>query len=265
MPAMTPTKLHWITEHINGAFLLSESGIVDCLSKEDRERFKIIASDNVSDHPYNPTALRIIAETDAFGGMVLDCGAGSRTFTAENLIQAEIAAYPNVDVLAVNQSLPFKDECFDAVISMDVLEHVTDPFAAAREISRVLKPGGVLYIDLPFLQHEHGYPHHFFNATRMGLRQLFEGLLEVQKHIVPNAGHPVNTLRDTVHTFLAGLPKNRRDEFRAMTVGEIIDADLKEFRTAGLGSLINDEVIWKMAHTTQAVMAKPGADVRFVW
>lgn len=257
-------KRQWIAAHLKRLVPIHESGPIDCLTDEDRGRFRIIATDSVSDHPYNPTALRLIDEIGKSGGMVLDCGAGFRTFTSEHLVQVEIVAYPNIDVLAVNQCLPFRDESFDAVISMDVLEHVTDPFAAAAEIARVLKPGGVLYIDLPFLQHEHGYPHHYFNATRMGLRQLFEGKLTVEKHIVPNAGHPSNTVRHVLSSFLAGLPKTRRDEFRGMTVGEILDADHKEFRT-GLGSAISEEVIWRMAHTTQAMFSKPGAAVRFVW
>jgi SAM-dependent methyltransferase len=262
---MTPSKQQWLSRHINRSFVVRENGLFDCLSDEDREQFRIIPTENVSDHAYNPTSLRLIAELGAAGGMVLDCGAGSRTFTADNLVQVEIAAYSNIDVLAVNQSLPFQDECFDGVISMDVLEHVTDPFAAAREIARVLKPGGVLYIDLPFLQHEHGYPHHYFNATRMGLRQLFVGLLDVQKHVVPNAGHPVNTLRDMLNTFIGGLPKNRRDEFKGMTVAEILDLEPQEFRRTGLGALISEDVIWKMAHTTQAMLSKPGAEARFRW
>lgn len=262
---MTPSKQQWLSAHLDRPIVVPESGPIDCLSEKDREQFNIVSTDNVSDHPYNPTALRMIAEMAVTDGMVLDCGAGYRKFTAENLVQVEIVGYPNIDVLAVNQNLPFKDESFDAVISMDVLEHVTDPFAAAREIARVLKPGGVLYIDLPFLQHEHGYPHHYFNATRMGLRQLFEGLLKVEKHIVPNAGHPVNTVRDILHTFLAGLPKSRRDEFRSMSVGEILDIDLAEFRKTGLGAAISEEVTWRMAHTTQAMLSKPGAEVRFIW
>lgn len=262
---MNPAKFHWLSEHINRPFAAPGDGPIDCLSDEERERFRIIPTDNVSDHVYNPTALRLISTMAEVDGMVLDCGAGFRTFTAENLVQAEIVAYPNIDVLAVNQSLPFTDGSFDAVISMDVLEHVTDPFMAAREIARVLKPGGVLYIDMPFLQQEHGYPHHYFNATRMGLRQLFDGLLTVDKHIVPNAGHPVNTVRAMLNVFLAGLPKERRAEFTQMTVGEILQADPKEFRQTGLGAAISEEITWKMAHTTQAVFSKPGAPAKFTW
>jgi SAM-dependent methyltransferase len=252
------SKRHWIIEHLSHPFPVPEAGPIDCLTDEERERFKVIPTDNVSDHPYNPTAMRMIAEL----GMVLDCGAGSRTFTADNLVQVEIAAYTNIDLLAANQSLPFKDACFDGVISMDVLEHVTDPFAAARELARVLKPGGVLYIDLPFLQHEHGYPHHYFNATRMGLRQLFEGQLTMEKHVVPNAGHPVNTVRHVLNGFISGLPKNRRDEFRDMTVREITETD--ELKTR-LWSAISEEAKWRMAHTTQALFSKSGAPAKFTW
>src|SRR5947208_349797 len=47
------------------------------------------------------------------------------------------------------EALPFADARFDAVTALDVLEHVPDDHAAAREIARVLRPGGVLVASVP--------------------------------------------------------------------------------------------------------------------
>jgi len=46
--------------------------------------------------------------------------------------------------------LPFADAAFDAVISLDVLEHVPDFRAALREFVRILRPGGRLVLTVPF-------------------------------------------------------------------------------------------------------------------
>ncbi|TCV73457.1 methyltransferase family protein [Neorhizobium sp. R1-B] len=43
-------------------------------------------------------------------------------------------------------ALPFEDGSFDAVIAMHMLYHLTDPAVAIAEMSRVLKPGGVLAV-----------------------------------------------------------------------------------------------------------------------
>jgi SAM-dependent methyltransferase len=45
-------------------------------------------------------------------------------------------------------ALPFRDASFDRVICAEVMEHVHDYGAAARELARVLKPGGWLYLRL---------------------------------------------------------------------------------------------------------------------
>jgi SAM-dependent methyltransferase len=47
------------------------------------------------------------------------------------------------------ERLPFKDGAFDRVICTETLEHVDDDVVLARELSRVLKPGGILAISVP--------------------------------------------------------------------------------------------------------------------
>lgn len=46
-------------------------------------------------------------------------------------------------------ALPFDDGSFDIVLALDVLEHIADHEAAAREIARVLAPGGHALVTVP--------------------------------------------------------------------------------------------------------------------
>lgn len=48
-------------------------------------------------------------------------------------------------VAAIGEELPFADASFDIVMSDNVIDHATRPFAVVDEIIRVLKPGGLLY------------------------------------------------------------------------------------------------------------------------
>lgn len=60
---------------------------------------------------------------------------------------------PNV-VQGASEALPYSDQAFDFVLSHEVLEHVEDDRAAAREILRVLRPGGRAALFVP----NRGYP-----------------------------------------------------------------------------------------------------------
>jgi ubiquinone/menaquinone biosynthesis C-methylase UbiE len=45
-------------------------------------------------------------------------------------------------------ALPFPDASFDIVISWSVFEHVSDPVAVLKEIRRVLRPGGYMFLQI---------------------------------------------------------------------------------------------------------------------
>jgi len=55
--------------------------------------------------------------------------------------------------------LPFRDATFDKVICSEVMEHVHDFTGAARELARVLKPGGLAAVTIPTATSEHLYLH----------------------------------------------------------------------------------------------------------
>lgn len=195
--------------------------LIDCLTDAQRAAFGIVHTDNVSAHEYDHVAMEVIARHA--GGLVLDCGAGLRHTDYAHVVNYEIVPYDSTDVLGVAEQLPFADATFDAVLSLNVLEHVKDPFQAAREIMRVLKPGGELFAVAPFLQPLHGYPHHYYNMTAQGLEALFEPLQD-KRILRYGAMHPAFTLNWIIADYARGLDASARDAFLGMRVGALLEA-----------------------------------------
>jgi len=82
--------------------------------------------------------------------------------------------YDSVNLVTDLERLPLRSESLDGVISVAVLEHVTDPRAHAAEMFRVLKPGGRVLCFIPFLQGYHASPYDYQRFTISGMRQLFD-------------------------------------------------------------------------------------------
>lgn len=68
------------------------------------------------------------------------------------------------------ENLQFPDASFDAAVCWSVLEHVPHPEKAISEIHRVLKPGGQVWVQLPFLFPYHESPSDYWRVTPDGLR-----------------------------------------------------------------------------------------------
>lgn len=92
---------------------------------------------------------------------VLDCGCGIGTISRElknrgyDVVSVDLSKTSqrlakeknDIDViLASNMNLPFKNASFDVVISVRVVHHTPDPRKSVKELVRVLKPGGILYL-----------------------------------------------------------------------------------------------------------------------
>ncbi len=105
---------------------------------------------------------------------LLDLGSGGKKHHVAT-ISMDIVKKNNVDVIADAAFLPFGDCTFDGLVSFAVLEHVQKINHTTREIHRVLRPGGFLYCEIPFLQTFHADPMDFRRYTLPGIEELFAG------------------------------------------------------------------------------------------
>lgn len=212
----------------------------------------LTATEAVSSNPYDAFALGLFSWLE--DGLILDAGAGFNADYRPNVVNLEVVDYPTCDVRAVGERLPFKDASFDAVLSLAVLEHVRDPFACAAEIQRVLKPGGLLCAVVPFLQPYHGFPHHYYNMTGQGLRNLFSGLEAIDQK-VPLSGLPIWSLCWFIREYSQNLPEPEREAFHAMKIGDFLNAPTVHFG-AGFVQALPESANFMLASTTMLLASK---------
>ena len=140
-------------------------------------------------------------------------------------------------IVAAGENIPFRDNAYDIVLSHEVIEHVNDDRRSARELVRVLKPGGRIVMFCPnrwypFETHGHYWrgDYHFGNTplinylpdrwrnrlaphvraySAMGIRKLFDGCPVAVVHhsrvyggydnIIARLGKPARLMRDFLH------------------------------------------------------------------
>ena len=137
-------------------------------------------------------------------GSVLDFGAGTGSLTRHlsqstrftNVAAADLMPKPaELDAITwiladLNEPLPAASESFDSVIAAEVIEHLENPRAMAREIFRLLRPSGTAIVSTPnneswrsllslFVRGHHvafcngSYPAHITALLRKDLERIF--------------------------------------------------------------------------------------------
>jgi uncharacterized protein YbaR (Trm112 family) len=115
------------------------------------------------------------------GGSILGEGMPSllRDAPSIELIGTDVSFGPLTALVCDAHDIPFDDATFDGVVVQAVLEHVVDPRRCVQEIHRVLKPGGLVYAETPFMQQVHMGRYDFARFTHSGHRRLFRDFSEI--------------------------------------------------------------------------------------
>ncbi len=97
-----------------------------------------------------------------------------------DIVNVDIFYYKGVDLVANAEELPLPTGSVDAIVCESLLEHVPRPQKIVDEMYRVLKPGGGMYIVIPFVYPFHASPNDFQRWSVTGLRELIKaGTVEV--------------------------------------------------------------------------------------
>jgi len=109
--------------------------------------------------------------------VILDVGAGHGDFAdiyqGRPAILLDVYPYPEIDVVCdLTYSVPFRAGSLDAVVLMNVLEHIYDARVLFAAVNTLLKPGGIFIIAVPFLLKIHQAPYDFVRYTHFSLQRL---------------------------------------------------------------------------------------------
>jgi SAM-dependent methyltransferase len=136
-------------------------------------------------------------------------GAGTQAlYDDANLRQIAFDIYPspNTHFVADAHDIPLAGGSLDGVCIQAVLEHVLDPVRAVSEIVRVLKPGGIIYAETPFMQQVHEGAYDFTRFTELGHRWLLRDFETIARG---SLGGPGLSLYWSARYFLRGLTRSR--------------------------------------------------------
>lgn len=137
-----------------------------------------------------------------------EVGAGMQRVLQDKRIkclESDIVIGPRTEIVCDASYIPMKTESVDGVVIQAVLEYIPDPAQAVSEIYRVLKPRGIVYSEMPFMQDVHGGRYDFTRLTHLGHLRLYRHFEEIESGAC--AG-PATALAWALQNFLLSVVKS---------------------------------------------------------
>jgi SAM-dependent methyltransferase len=98
-------------------------------------------------------------------------------YSGAEYVGVDMSEGEGVDVVVdlVHSTGPLAAGHFALAVCCSVLEHVEKPWLFAANLTRLLRPGGLLYLSVPWVWRYHPYPDDYFRFSHRGVRSLFDG------------------------------------------------------------------------------------------
>jgi len=122
-------------------------------------------------------------------------------------VETDVRLGPRTQVICDAMRLPFADSTFDGAVAQAMLDCVPDPHQAVAELHRVLKPDGVIYSEVAFMQQQHDAAHDFWRFTAQGHRRLMRFFDEIDVGVQVGPG---TALAWSVRAFARSIAGPRR-------------------------------------------------------
>ena len=113
-------------------------------------------------------------------GVIIDLGSGFKPsygrfweIKPEKFIRIDINKKTEPDIVAdLNKPLPFADNFADVIFLFNVIYILENPPGVLKEINKILRPGGKLFLTSPFIFNEAKEPADYWRFTSMGLEKI---------------------------------------------------------------------------------------------
>lgn len=133
-----------------------------------------------------------------YKGHLYDLGCGEMPYKewllnyADTYVGVDWGSTPHelkADILAdLCEPLPIGSEVADTVISLSVMEHLREPQIFLCEAHRILKRGGAMVLQVPFMWWVHEAPNDYYRYTLFGLKYMFEKAGFIKVEVWPQTG-----------------------------------------------------------------------------
>jgi SAM-dependent methyltransferase len=131
-------------------------------------------------------------------------------FSGRPYTGTDFRAGPGVDRVEDLRALTLENSSVGTALCLETLEHCEDPFAAGRELARVVRAGGgICLVSTPLLLGIHGYPQDYWRFTPEGLRIVLRGFDDVWVQGIGDPAMPIGVVAVAARGRSLGLSLDR--------------------------------------------------------